>query len=185
MTPRDVVLARARNVEIKASVTDFARVTAALATLSPGPGVALEQEDTFFHCPRGRLKLRRLSADVGQLISYERPDQPGPETSHYALTATTEPDRLRDVLAAACGIIGVVRKRRLVRMVGRTRVHLDEVENLGRFVELEVVLDEGEPVEQGVVEAHGLMAALGIQQEQLVSHAYVDLLHEAGGVPWR
>jgi predicted adenylyl cyclase CyaB len=92
---------------------------------------------------------------------------------------------LRDVLAAACGIIGVVRKRRLVRMVGRTRVHLDEVENLGRFVELEVVLDEGEPVEQGVVEAHGLMAALGIQQEQLVSHAYVDLLHEAGGVPSR
>jgi predicted adenylyl cyclase CyaB len=175
----------ARNVEIKASVTDFARVTAALATLSPGPGVALEQEDTFFDCPRGRLKLRRFSAELGQLIYYERPDQPGPKTSDYVITATTEPDRLRDVLAAAYGIVGVVCKRRLVRMVGRTRVHLDEVEGLGRFVELEVVLEEGEPIEQGLVEAHGLMAALEIQPEQLVSHAYLDLLPGAGSGPPR
>ena len=61
-------------------------------------------------------------------------------------------------------------------MVGRTRVHLDEVEGLGRFVELEVVLEDGEPVEQGVWEAHRLMAALDIQEDQLVSHAYLDLL---------
>ena len=175
----------ARNVEIKASVTDFAGVTAALDALSPGPGVAVEQDDTFFHCPRGRLKLRQLAPDSGQLIHYERPDQPGPKLSHYALTPTTEPDRLRGVLAAAYGIAGIVRKRRLVRMVGRTRVHLDEVEGLGRFVELEVVLDEGEPIEHGVAEAHGLMAALGIQEDRLMSRAYVDLLHESAGTPSR
>jgi adenylate cyclase class IV len=172
----------ARNIEIKASVTDFAGVTAALAALSPGPGVAVEQDDTFFHCPRGRLKLRQLAPDSGQLIHYERPDQPGPKLSDYALTLTTEPDRLRGVLAAAYGIAGIVRKRRLVRMVGRTRVHLDEVEGLGRVVELEVVLDEGEPIEHGVAEAHGLMAALGIQEDRLMSRAYVDLLHESAGV---
>jgi predicted adenylyl cyclase CyaB len=89
---------------------------------------------------------------------------------------TAEPDRLRGLLAAACGIIGVVRKHRIVRLVGRTRVHLDEVEGLGRFIELEVVLEGDEPMEQGVAEAHDLMAALGIREDQLVPHAYVDLL---------
>jgi predicted adenylyl cyclase CyaB len=89
---------------------------------------------------------------------------------------TAEPDRLRDVLATAYGIIGVVRKRRTVGMVDRTRVHLDDVAGLGTFVELEVVLDDDEPPESGVVEARRLMAALGIQEDQLVSRAYIDLL---------
>jgi hypothetical protein len=86
-----------------------------------------------------------------------------------------------DVLAAACGIIGVVRKHRTVHVVGRTRVHLDEVEGLGRFLELEVVLDTDQPVEQGLPEARRLMAALGIQEDQLVPQAYVDLLPPGTG----
>ncbi len=166
----------ARNVEIKAAITDFTGVMAALATQAPGSGGALSQEDTFFRCPGGRLKLRTFSASAGELIYYERADQAGPTTSDYRLVPTAEPERLRAVLAAAYGIIGIVRKRRTVRMVGRTRVHLDEVEGLGRFVELEVVLDDGEPSERGVAEAYRLMATLGIQEDQLVSHAYIDLL---------
>jgi adenylate cyclase class IV len=170
----------ARNVEIKAAVPDFAAIDAALAALSPAAPVRLAQEDTFFRCPHGRLKLRKLSATAGELIHYERPDVSGPKISHYALVPTAEPDRLRDALGAACGIVGIVRKRRTVRMVGRTRVHLDEVEGLGAFVELEVVLRDGEPAEDGVAEAHRLMAALGIGPSQLVSRAYVDLLRDAG-----
>jgi predicted adenylyl cyclase CyaB len=166
----------ARNVEIKAAVADFTRVTAALARLSAGPGESLLQEDTFFRCARGRLKLRRFSATAGQLIYYERPDQAGPKTSEYTLAPTAEPERLRAVLAAAHGVLAVVRKQRTARMVGRTRVHLDEVEDLGRFVELEVVLQDGEPAERGVAEARDLMTTLGIEEDQLVSHAYVDLL---------
>ena len=165
-----------RNVEIKAAVEDFARATAALAALSPEPGASLTQEDTFFRCLTGRLKLRRFSAASGELIHYERPDETGPKTSEYTIVRTSEPDRLRGVLAAACGTIGVVRKHRIVRLVGRTRVHLDEVEGLGRFIELEVVLEADEPMERGVAEARGLMAALGIREDQLVPHAYVDLL---------
>lgn len=172
----------ARNVEIKAAVPDFARAGLALATLSPGPGLALSQEDTFFHCPGGRLKLRRFSAGAGELIYYERPDQAGPKVSDYRLVPITEPDRLRAVLAAAYGIVGVVRKRRTIRMVGRTRVHLDEVEGLGRFVELEVVLEDGEATERGVLEAHRLMVTLGIQEDQLVRQAYIDL-RQASGTP--
>jgi len=166
----------ARNVEIKAAVKDFARITAALAALSAAAPTRLVQEDTFFRSPRGRLKLRKLTATSGELIYYERPDGTAPRESNYVLVPTAESDRLRDMLAAAYGIIGVVRKRRTVRMVDRTRVHLDDVEGLGTFVELEVVLGDGEPAESGVVEARRLMAALGIQEDQLVSRAYIDLL---------
>jgi predicted adenylyl cyclase CyaB len=166
----------ARNVEIKAAVKDLARITATLATLPAATPTRLVQEDTFFRSPRGRLKLRKLTATSGELIYYERPDDTAPRESNYVLVPTAEPDRLRDVLAASHGIVGVVRKRRTVIMVDRTRVHLDEVEGLGTFVELEVVLGDGEPAESGVVEARRLMMALDIQETQLVSHAYIDLL---------
>jgi predicted adenylyl cyclase CyaB len=170
----------ARNVEIKAAVQDLASVTATLATLATTAPVVLVLEDTFFHCPRGRLKLRKLSPESGQLIYYERPDDAGPKTSAYRLVTTTEPDRLREVLAAAYGIGGVVRKRRTLRLVGRTRVHLDEVEGLGTFLELEVVLRQAEPAQAGVAEAERLMVALGIERDQLVCGAYVDLLRTPG-----
>jgi adenylate cyclase class IV len=166
----------ARNIEIKAAVPDLTPITTALAALAPGEPTRLSQVDTFFRCANGRCKLRRFSAGAGDLIHYERPDEPGPKASSYDLVPTTEPDRLRDLLAAAYGVIGVVRKHRTVRLLGRTRVHLDEVEGLGTFVELEVVLDDAEPAERGVAEAHRLMAALGIGREQLVAGAYIDLL---------
>jgi adenylate cyclase class IV len=171
----------ARNVEIKAAVGDFGPIMALLASLSPAPGETLWQEDTFFACRRGRLKLRTFTPTAGELIYYERPDEAGPKTSDYHVTPTAEPDRLGAILGAALGVIGVVRKRRRVRLIGRTRVHLDEVEGLGRFVELEVVLGDGELAEAGMREAQHLMAALGIRPEQLVSQAYVDLLPAAGG----
>jgi len=59
-------------------------------------------------------------------------------------------------------------------------VHLDRVEGLGHFLELEVVLKENERAESGVQEAHSLMAQLGIEPSQLVETAYVDLLAQTG-----
>jgi predicted adenylyl cyclase CyaB len=76
----------------------------------------------------------------------------------------------------AYGEIGRVRKRRILYLAGRTRIHLDRVEGLGDFLELEVVLVDGEPVEAGVREAQVLMARLGIDTSQLIERAYVDLL---------
>jgi predicted adenylyl cyclase CyaB len=76
----------------------------------------------------------------------------------------------------AYGEIGRVRKHRTLYMVGRTRVHLDQVEGLGHFLELEVVLADGDTVEAGVQEARRIMAGLGVQSSQLVEGAYLDLL---------
>ena len=69
-----------------------------------------------------------------------------------------------------------MRKHRTLYLVGRTRIHLDRVESLGHFLELEVVLAEGESPDAGVKEARALMTALGLADDQLIDGAYVDLL---------
>jgi predicted adenylyl cyclase CyaB len=166
----------ARNIEIKAHVADLAAVTARAAAIADEGPFEIRQDDTFFACERGRLKLRAFSSEEGELIFYRRTDQEGPKESFYLRTPTASPDSLREALTLAYGEVGRVRKRRTLFMVGRTRIHLDEVEDLGNFLELEVVLRDGEPLEVGVREAEGLMARLQVQPSQLIDRAYVDLL---------
>ena|SRR5690349_11445923 len=165
-----------RNIEIKASIANLGAVASKAAAIADQGPFELEQDDTFFPCESGRLKLRAFSGDSGELIFYRRPDQPGPKESFYLLSRTSAPDTLRDTLSLAYGQAGRVRKRRTLFLVGRTRVHLDSVENLGQFLELEVVLNDGESAEAGIREAHELMAKLGVEPSQLIEGAYVDLL---------
>ncbi|WP_075355711.1 class IV adenylate cyclase [Desulfovibrio sp. DV] len=170
----------ARNIEIKARIESVAAVARAVAALATAGPTVLTQDDTFFHCPTGRLKLRQLSPNEGQLIFYQRPDVAGPKTSHYDITPTDVPAALRRTLGLALGECGRVRKARILYLCGRTRVHLDRVAGLGDFLELEVVLDETEDETAGLAKAHQLMAALGIGPQNLVTGAYVDLLAAAG-----
>jgi adenylate cyclase len=141
-----------------------------------GP-VILEQEDTFFFCRHGRLKLRQFAdAEEAELIFYERPASTGPKESNYIVHRTTDPLRLRAVLAASLGIRGLVRKRRTLYLIGPTRVHLDRVDRLGDYVELEVVRRPDETTGDGVAIANDLMHKLGIPSEGLLEKAYIDLL---------
>jgi predicted adenylyl cyclase CyaB len=103
-------------------------------------------------------------------------DRGGPKESFYLRCPTAVPDILRESLTLAYGQAGRVVKHRTLFIVGRTRVHLDVVEGLGRFLELEVVLRDEEPSNAGIAEALGLMERLGVTAEQLVRGAYVDLL---------
>lgn len=166
----------ARNVEIKARVPDRAALEARVRGLATHGPEVIAQDDTFFTCPGGRLKLRQFDARQGELIAYRRADQAGPKTSHYLRCATTEPAALREALAMALGEAGRVVKQRVLYRVGRTRVHLDRVEGLGECMELEVVLGEGDAPEAGQREAEALMALLGIARGDLIDAAYVDLL---------
>lgn len=170
-----------RNVEIKARLVDPEACFERARAIADGPEQELAQRDTFFASAQGRLKLRELSERVGCLIYYERPDAEGPKLSRYILTETGDPSGLRTALAAAWGVIGEVRKRRRLLMVGRTRIHIDAVDGLGDFLELEVVLGRDEPVEAGEAEARRLMTALGIGPDALVTGAYHDLLQDRVG----
>jgi adenylate cyclase class IV len=169
----------ARNVEIKARVADIAALEPAVARLADSGPTLIAQDDTFFHCAQGRLKLREFADGSAELIAYERPDTAGPKVSTYLRAPAPDPMGLRAALVAACGLRGRVRKQRVLYLIGATRVHLDAVEGLGHFVELEVVLREEQTAAQGRAVAEGLLAALQIGPEHLVAQAYVDLLDPA------
>jgi predicted adenylyl cyclase CyaB len=168
-----------RNVEIKARITDIEALAAKVVGLADRGPIELVQDDTFFTCAAGRLKLRSFSKGKGELIFYRRADQPGPKESFYVRSPTSAPETLREALTLAYGQAGRVQKHRTLFMVGRTRVHLDRVSGLGDFLELEVVLQDHEPSDVGVCEAHELLTRLSVDSTQLIDGAYIDLLGKA------
>ena len=163
------------NELIKARIDNIGALFAKAAELADSGPTEIHQEDTFFSCPNGRMKLRKLSATEGMLIFYQRPDCAGPKESYYLMAPTSSPDLLREVLSSGYGQAGRVRKTRTLFMAGRTRIHLDKVEGLGDFLELEVVLAEDEATEAGMVIARDLLKELGVSDDQLLEGAYVDL----------
>lgn len=168
-----------KNIEIKARVPDLAPLRDSAAVLASGPGEILDQKDTFFTVPMGRLKVREFSDGSGELIAYQRVDQQGPKESIYTKASCRDAGALAEALGSVLPVRGVVEKRREVFLVGRTRVHLDQVAHLGSFVELEVVMGPGESAEEGYREAHQLLRALHIPERALVADAYIDLLERA------
>ena len=167
------------NIEIKARVRDWDQTRRAAEALADRPLEIIDQVDTFFACSNGRLKLREFSPTRGELIAYDREDITGAKASRYLITFTNEPEVLRNVLLRALGASGIVKKRRYLYLCGPTRIHLDDVENLGKFLELEVVLATGEDEASGETIARELMQKLGVEPEDLLAGAYVDLIAAA------
>jgi adenylate cyclase class IV len=166
------------NIEIKARVRDFESLKQAASIQSDTPCQVISQEDTFFNCPSGRVKLRELGAHLGQLIYYQRQDITGPKHSDYSIYETSDPALLKLILEQAYGIRGVVSKIRYLYLVGQTRIHLDDVERLGKFMELEVVLQPGQTDAEGQAIAEKLIIALGIDQADLIDSAYIDQIEK-------
>jgi predicted adenylyl cyclase CyaB len=167
-----------KNIEIKAVDRDPGRTRVVAAELARSDGRVLHQEDVFFPVGAGRLKLRILSDTCGELIFYDRPDTAEPKPSEYVIYETQHPLKLRHLLGTALGETVVVKKTRHVYLVGQTRIHLDDVEGLGSFLELEVVLRPGQDPSEGRAIAQELMEALGVTARDLVPCAYADLLLE-------
>lgn len=166
----------AHNVELKARIASVEALLARARALADGTEQRIEQDDTFFACAHGRLKLRDFGDGRGELIHYERADAEGPKLSDYVRAPTSDPATLREALSRALGVIGRVRKSRLLLMAGATRIHLDRVEHLGDFMELEVVLRDGQSVVDGEAIAEALMAQLGVRDDQRLAGAYLDFL---------
>jgi predicted adenylyl cyclase CyaB len=165
-----------RNIEIKARVDDLGAVRIRASALASGAPQIIDQLDTFFTVARGRLKVRAFGDGSGELIAYERSNERGPKQSTYTRAECRDAAALCEALARVLAVRGVVSKRREVFLAGRTRIHLDLVEKLGSFVELEVVLADGESPEAGRREAHELLESLSISERDLVPDAYIDLL---------
>jgi adenylate cyclase class IV len=178
-----------RNIEIKAAVADLPALRTRAEALCGAAAERIDQDDSFFVLPpgRGRLKLREFVDGRAELIHYARADSPEAKASDYVRVpvAAAEVAALREALIRALGLAGRVRKQRWLLLHGRTRIHLDQVEGLGSFMELEVVLagldgaEDGpaEPAQEaaGRAEAQALMHTLGLADAPRLAGAYLDL----------
>jgi homotetrameric cytidine deaminase len=169
-----------RNVEVKARDADPGRTLERALALGASDEGVLRQRDTYFDHAHGRLKLRVQEGAGGAgawVIAYARPDGTAARTSEYRLAPVGDPDALREALDAALGTLVVVDKRRHLLLFEGVRIHLDDVEGLGAFVELEGVA----PPDSDLTREHELVATLSelLALGERVAGSYSDLLRDA------
>lgn len=167
-----------RNIELKARLSDLEatrKVAAAMATQQLG---VQRQVDTYFHCRQGRLKLRQIDGRSAQLVWYTRADQQGPKASDYLLVPISNPRMVKASLAAALGVRVVVEKRREIFLVDNVRIHLDEVQRLGSFLEFEAVLSPTVNDAEGRAQLDELAEKFAIAGDDLLAGSYADMLQQ-------
>lgn len=166
-----------RNIELKARCRD--RIAAANAARGLGARDAglLVQTDTYFHVPNGRLKLRETEGKPAELIWYVRPNETSFPGSDYYVLPIPEPIATKAALSAALGIRGVVAKRRELLLWHNVRIHLDEVDRLGSFLEFEAVVG-GDDADEATSHARlaELARSLDVRDEERIAVSYSDLL---------
>jgi adenylate cyclase, class 2 len=166
------------NVEIKARCADLAAMARAAAAAEAVFDSTIQQVDIYFKVESGRLKLRRAGGVDQALIFYQRADDNSPKLSRYDLVPIAPGQQLGSILEQALGVRTIVRKRRDLWRLDNIRIHLDEVEGLGSFVEFEVQVLPGRDVAGCRAQAAALMVKLGISDADLIARSYADLVAE-------
>jgi homotetrameric cytidine deaminase len=163
-----------RNVELKARDPEPARTLELALALGASDQGKITQRDTYFGGSRARVKLREQAPGDDELIAYRRPDDRETRVSEYLRVAVPDALGLKEVLDAAYGTRVVVAKRRRLLLWDNARIHLDEVEGLGSYLELEGLVDGEVEAARGLVER--LRGELRVEDANLVSGSYSDLL---------
>lgn len=177
----------ATNLEIKARCRDLERARRVVASLATEHAGLDDQLDTYFATVDGRLKLRESSLSGAQLVSYRRPDLGGPKRSDYVVLPVDDPALLKSLLREQLGVHAVVHKSRDIWLYQNVRIHLDRVDALGDFVELEAVFDGSGPAERAQREPLSFLCAkLEIRPSELIPTSYEAMVRReadgAGGV---
>jgi predicted adenylyl cyclase CyaB len=164
-----------RNLEAKFRLADLARARRAAESLGYSERGPLVQRDTFFRVASGKLKLREEPSGAW-LIHYGRNAAGDLQLSSYEIVAVPEADAMRTMLAAALGVIAEVRKRRTLLLRDNVRLHLDRVEGLGEFGEIEAVIAPGDDPERSRGAVDALLRALGVAPDDLIERSYFELM---------
>lgn len=164
-----------RNIEMKARLVDLEAARAIVLRLGARPFAIEEQTDRYYELEGARrVKLRTVPGKPAEMIHYHRDEGSGVRASDYEVT------KVRDEENAACLVpkgepLVTVRKRREVLLIGNVRIHLDEVEGLGTFLELEAVVDASHDDARCRAQVDEILAALEIGKSELIRASYSDL----------
>ena len=166
------------NIEIKAKCNNFGYARETAERLKTDYIGNLHQIDTYFETKEGRLKLREIDGREAQLIPYYKEYSTGPMKSSYSVLPVKDPANLKHILDKTLGTVTVVDKKREVFLIDNVRVHLDEVKDLGTFIEFEAVYEENSASdkEREVARVSELMDTFKIQKDALLDKSYIDYL---------
>ncbi len=167
-----------KNLELKARYEDLHRAEKIAQDLGAKFQWEAVQRDTFFRVPNGRLKLREVAGKTAELIGYVRPDEKQAKWSDYEILPVETPEKLKSILSRSLGVLAVVQKKRKLFLLKNARIHLDEVQELGHFLEFEVVISNSAQEKSASDFMEFLKEKFRVREGQLISRAYVDLLVE-------
>jgi len=167
-----------RNLEYKARIEDPKPLIARARQLGFDLWGDLRQTDTYFDVPNGRLKLRETTSFPSELVFYQRDEGGDLRPSDYHLASVPNGVAMKAVLGGALGILTVVRKRRTLLLLDTTRMHLDNVDNLGQFIELEVPVRDGDEA-NAAARMEMLLRELGVRWDECIRASYADLIISA------
>lgn len=164
------------NVEIKAKCKNLATIKDILMANQADFKGTDHQIDTYFKVTNGRMKFREGNIE-NALIHYDRPDLVGPKKSNYILYQPQANSSLKELLIRANGILVVVDKLRSIFFIENVKFHVDEVKNLGSFMEIEAI-DANDSIgeEKLLQQCQYYMNLLGISESDLIDNSYSDLL---------
>ena len=164
-----------RNLEAKFRVDDPSLARRRAEAVGFSMRATLDQRDTFFGVAHGKLKLRE-EAEGAALIRYGRVRAGALEVSEYEIVPVADPGPLRAMLAAALGVLAEVRKQRTLLLRRNLRLHLDRIDGLGSFGEIEAVIAPGETPALYRAELAELLATLEIGPDNLIRKSYFELM---------
>ena len=164
------------NIEIKARCKNTGETEFLLMQANADYKGIDHQIDTYFNVPSGRLKLREGNIE-NSLIYYERENQSGPKTSKVCLYNPQNDPALKEILQKSLGILTVVDKKRKIFFIDNVKFHIDRVERLGSFIEIEAIDLQGNLGTKKLQEqCNFYMKLLNIHAHDLVPVSYSDLL---------
>ena len=164
-----------QNLEAKFKLDDLTRTSKLAEAIGYQFKATLLQRDTFFRVPEGKLKLREEES-AAWMIFYGREDSQDLKLSSYEIVPIVEPEKTREMMTQALGTIATVRKTRILMMRDHVRLHLDRVDGLGEFGEIEAVLGERGDPERSRPAVDELLSALGVNRNNLIAASYFEML---------
>ncbi|MEC9004710.1 MAG: class IV adenylate cyclase [Planctomycetota bacterium] len=173
------------NVELKARLASAVKAHQVARELATAPVEQQFQLDTYFSCQHGRLKLREIDHQRGQLIWYQRADRAMARESHYRLVEIADPETLRRALGDALGVSGKVEKQRTIYWFENVRIHVDEVVSLGDFLEFEAIITDMDSRKAAEAKLQGLSEAFSLRANDLLTMSYGDMVNSEEGLSAR
>jgi adenylate cyclase, class 2 len=165
-----------KNIELKAKYENLTEAESLAVEIGAKFQWSKKQVDTYFKAPNGRLKLREVDGKTSELISYFRENKTARKESNYSILTISDGELFKNMLAKNLGILVVVSKVRKLYQSENVRIHLDQVESLGDYLEFEGVIKNDSEIETTKKKVDFLMEQFKIETKNLVKYSYSDLL---------